>query len=218
MIELDPQTREYIKKEFSKLQNPVKIIFFGGDNCQYCHEIKEILNTVKSLAPEGKIIMEEHDFEKERELAESLGVDKYPATVLKAGTKKVYFYGIMSGYEFGSLVEDIIDLSTDEIQLDPETIKFAEKINRDVRLQVFVTPTCPYCPRAVRLAHKLAMVNPKIRADMVEAIEFPDLSNKYMVSGVPKTILTVDGEDVDSIVGAVPEPHFLEWLKKNIRD
>ncbi len=217
MIEIDPQTRQFVEDSFKKLENPVRIIFFRGPNCQYCDAIKEILTTVQGLAPEGKVLFEEHDYENEKELAKSLKVDKYPATVLKAGEKKVYFYGIMSGYEFGSLIEDILDLSTDNVHLEDETIKFLEKVKDDVRMQVFVTPTCPYCPRAVRLAHKFAMINPRIQADMVEAIEFPDLSNKYMVSGVPKTILTVNGKDVDSLVGAAPEPYFLDFLKKNIK-
>ncbi len=217
MIEIDPQTREYVKTEFQKLKDPVKIVFFRGPNCQYCDAIKEILTTVQGMADREKILFEEHDFENEKDLAKSLKVDKYPATVLKAGNKMVYFYGIMSGYEFGSLIEDIVDLSTGDVKLEEETIQFLDKIKDDVRMQVFVTPTCPYCPRAVRLAHKFAMINPKIQADMVEAIEFPELSNQYMVSGVPKTILTVNGEDVDSLVGAAPEPYFLEFMKKNIK-
>ncbi len=217
MIEIDPQTKQFVENSFKNLNNPVKMIFFKGQNCQYCDAIKEILTTVQGLAPEGKILYEEHSFEDENDLAKQLNVDKAPATVLKAGEKKVYFYGVMSGYEFGSLIEDIVDLSTDEVKLEDETIKFLEKIKDDVRMQVFVTPTCPYCPRAVRMAHKFAMINPKIRADMVEAIEFQELSNQYMVSGVPKTVLTVNGEDVDSLVGAAPEPYFLDFLKKNIK-
>ncbi len=217
MIEIDPQTRQFVTENFKKLQNPTRVIFFSGPTCQYCSAIKEILTTVQGMAPEGKVIFEEHNFEDEKELANKLGVDKYPATVIKAGAKKVYYYGIMSGYEFGSLIEDIIDLSTDDVHLEDETVKFLEKIKDDVRMQVFVTPTCPYCPRTVRLAHKFAMINPKIIADMVEAIEFPDLSNKYMVSGVPKTILTVNGKDIDSLVGAAPEPYFLDFLRKNIK-
>ncbi len=217
MIEIDPQTREYVKNEFQKLKDPVRIVFFSGPNCQYCDAIKEILTTVQGIAEEGKVLFEEHNFEEEKELANTLKVDKYPATVLKSGNKMVYFYGIMSGYEFGSLIEDIVDLSTGDVKLEEETIQFVDKIKDDVRMQVFVTPTCPYCPRAVRLAHKLGMINPKIRADMVEAIEFPELSNQYMVSGVPKTVLTVNGEDVDSLVGAAPEPYFLDFLKKNIK-
>ncbi|HDN96328.1 MAG TPA: glutaredoxin, partial [Thermoplasmatales archaeon] len=49
-----------------------------------------------------------------------------------------------------------------------------------------------------------------IKADMVEAIEFPHLAQKYRVVGVPKTIINEKRE----IVGAVPEVVFLEEIKR----
>ncbi len=69
-----------------------------------------------------------------------------------------------------------------------------------------MTPTCPYCPSSVLIAHKLAMANDNITADMVEATEFPHLSVKYNVRGVPQTMI---GEE-HAIEGALPEPNFVE--------
>jgi alkyl hydroperoxide reductase subunit AhpF len=69
-----------------------------------------------------------------------------------------------------------------------------------------VTPTCPHCPRAVTLAHRMAVENPHIRATCVEATEFMDLAQKYQVTGVPKTV--VEGTNVE-ILGAVPEDAFV---------
>ncbi len=207
MIEMDEQTKAQIKQMFNNLENPVRLVFFSGENCQFCGQIKEILQIIKDLGGE-KIILEEHDFDKEKDLANALGVDKYPATVIKSGKKMVYFYGLMSGYEFGTFIEDIMDLSKGDTELDEEAISKLEKIDREIRIMVFVTPTCPYCPRMVRLAHKFAIINPKIKAEMIEAMEFPDLSNKYAVSGVPKTII----DDKEALVGAVPEQMFLEKL------
>ena len=68
-----------------------------------------------------------------------------------------------------------------------------------------MTPTCPHCPRAVTLAHKLAVESPHIRAACVEATEFMDLSRKYRVTGVPKTVVN----DAVEILGAVPEDAFV---------
>ncbi len=209
MIEMDEQTKGQIKQMLGNMENPVRIMLFSGDNCQFCGAIKEILSIVKDLGGD-KIIFEEHDFNKENGLATSLKVDKYPATVIKAGKKMVYFYGLMSGYEFGTFIEDIVDLSKGDTVIDENTINKLEKIDKEMRIQVFVTPTCPYCPRMVRLAHQFAIINPKIQADMIEAMEFPDLSNKYAVSGVPKTVI----DDKDAIVGAVPEQMFLEKVLK----
>jgi protein-disulfide isomerase len=60
------------------------------------------------------------------------------------------------------------------------------------------------------LAHHLAIASDKVTADMVEAIEFPHLAQKYSVMGVPRSVIneTVHQE------GAAPEPMLLERLKE----
>jgi len=73
-------------------------------------------------------------------------------------------------------------------------------------MQAFVSPTCPYCPKAVRAAHRFAMANDNITGDMVEVSEFPHLAVKYDVQGVPKTVIN---EKVD-LVGGQPLQQFLE--------
>lgn len=44
-----------------------------------------------------------------------------------------------------------------------------------------------------------------VTADVIEAIEFPHMSQKYSVRGVPKTVVNETGE----MEGAYPEPQFL---------
>ena len=51
----------------------------------------------------------------------------------------------------------------------------------------------------------MAFANPNITADAIEATEFFELSRRYRVTGVPKTI--VNGEI--EIMGALPEPMFV---------
>jgi len=79
---------------------------------------------------------------------------------------------------------------------------------RSVHIQVFVTLTCPHCPVAAAMAHKFAVENELIRADVVDANEFPQLALKYGVMGVPKIVVN---EKVE-FVGAVPENMFLEQV------
>jgi predicted DsbA family dithiol-disulfide isomerase len=60
----------------------------------------------------------------------------------------------------------------------------------------------------VVLAHKLALSSELITADMVEAMEFPELANRYQVYGVPRTVIN----DVVHIEGAVPEEMLIDQL------
>ncbi|MFW5856013.1 MAG: thioredoxin family protein, partial [Bacillota bacterium] len=97
--------------------------------------------------------------------------------------------------------------------LPDDALEQIKEIDEDVRLQVFITPTCPYCPRAVRVAHQMAMVNSRISGEMVEAIEFPDLSDKYNVSGVPKTVINDGAAEQE---GAVPLKAVISKVKSVI--
>ena len=51
----------------------------------------------------------------------------------------------------------------------------------------------------------MAVESPHIRATCVEATEFFDLSRRYRVSGVPKTIVN----DTIEILGSLPEDAFV---------
>ena len=67
-----------------------------------------------------------------------------------------------------------------------------ELLDEPLHLQVFVTPTCPYCPQAVALSYEMAYTNPQVRADGIELSEFPQLTVKYQVAGVPRTVINED--------------------------
>lgn len=56
----------------------------------------------------------------------------------------------------------------------------------------------------------MALENPRIRAEAIEATEYPELSGHYQVYGVPKTVVN----ETISFEGAVPETHFLRQVMK----
>jgi predicted DsbA family dithiol-disulfide isomerase len=60
------------------------------------------------------------------------------------------------------------------------------------------------------LAHKLAIHHPLITADCVEVSEFPDMIQKYNISGVPKTVVN----ETIEFVGAQPAEVLLDAIKK----
>ena len=62
------------------------------------------------------------------------------------------------------------------------------------------------------MAHKLAIENEHITADVVEVSEFIDMAQRYRVQGVPKTVVN----DRIEIMGAVPEARFLQEVLKAI--
>lgn len=205
---LKEKDREFVKKEFSTLKSDVTLIVFTQElECEYCKETRELVEELSALS--DKIKLEVYDFAVDKGKIKEYEIDKIPTIVVK-GVRDygIRFYGIPAGYEFTTLMEDIIDVSSGESGLLNQTKEKIRTVDKPVHIQVFVTPTCPYCPASVRTAHKMAIENPLIRADMIEVIEFPHLAHKYGVMGVPKVVIN----DKISFEGALPEPHFLQHV------
>jgi len=204
---IDEKTAQQAKEVLGELKDPVKLITFTSESeCMYCPQTVELIQDITKLS--DKISQENHDFAKDKELAEKYGIDKVPAIVILGNDKDygIRFFGIPSGYEFVSILDAIKMVSTGEHGLNPKTVEKLISVKKPIHIQVFITPTCPYCPRAVMLAHKFSYVSDNIRGDMVEAIEFPDLSNKFNVMGVPRSVFNEE----DFIEGAVPEKIFVD--------
>ncbi len=203
--------KERVKEQFEALSGNVKLIMFTQEmECMYCKETRELMEEIASLS--DKISVEVYDFVKDKQKVEEYKVDKIPAVVVK-GEKDygVRFYGIPMGYEFMSLVEAISAVSAGESGLSEDTKEELQNLKAPVHIQVFVTLTCPYCMRAVQLAHKLAIESDLVTADMVESAEFPHLAQKYGVFAVPKIIVN---EDIQ-LEGALPEVTFVENVMKS---
>lgn len=65
------------------------------------------------------------------------------------------------------------------------------------------------------LAHQMALENQNVQAEMIEAMEFPDLSEQFNVSGVPQTTINAGS---GTVVGAVPEEYLLSELMRSLKN
>ncbi|MEO0231838.1 MAG: thioredoxin family protein [candidate division WOR-3 bacterium] len=201
--------RSYLEKE---MKGNTKILFFTQTvNCEYCPDTEMILKEVSELS--DKITLEIKNFLSDEEDAKKYGIERVPAIVFLKGDGEdtgIRFYGIPSGYEFTSLIETIIMVSRNDSGLNEKIKEKIKNIDKEINIKVFVTPSCPYCPRMAVLANKVALENKNIKTNVIEVIEFPELGEKYNVFGVPKTVIN---ENIE-FEGAVPEGYFIENLEK----
>jgi glutaredoxin-like protein len=212
------EIQNQVKDVFHALEGPVKLVMFtqgegGAIECSLCKETRELVEEVADLS--DKIELQVYDLVKDASVAAQYNIEKIPALAVVAGGNQpkdygIRFYGIPSGYEFTSLIQDVLLVSQGKTNLSPKTLQQLGKLKKPVHIQVFVTPTCPYCSSAVILAHKLALASDKITADMIESTEFPQLANRYQVYGVPRTVIN----DVVHIEGAIPEAALVSELMK----
>lgn len=138
--------REHLKKN---LKDPVAIDHFtqgespGGlpiHECQFCHETGELLREVAGLS--DRITLRTHDLLTEAAKAKEMGITRIPSFVLSGKAQgQVRFLGIPSGYEFSSLIEDLVDVARGETDLAPKAVAELAGLKNRVHIQVFGTPT-----------------------------------------------------------------------------
>ena len=211
MALLNASLRTELRNVLVALPRPVTLLVFVGAACETCGETRERVEELASIS-EGMVRLEVHDLDAPPE-ATLYRVDKAPAIVVLGGETGrrdfgIRFYGSPAGYEFATLIEDIRMVSRGNTDLSPATVVILTHLTTPLHLQVFVTPTCPYCPRAALLAHKMALVSDWVTADAVDATEFPELADRYHVHGVPRTIVN----ETVHIEGAMPEAMLMAEL------
>ncbi|OQY23591.1 MAG: glutaredoxin [Chloroflexi bacterium] len=210
MALLNEEIAGQVKQELADLAGPVRLAVFTQEfECQFCKETRQLAEEVAALS--DKLNIEVYDFVADKKKAEELNIDKIPAiAAIGAEDYGVRFYGIPSGYEFASLLHAIKLTASGKPELSAGALKELSGLKVPVHLQVFITPTCPYCPQSVTLAHQMAVASPMVQADMVEAQEFPQLSNKYQVMGVPRTVIN----ETAHLEGAAPESMVMAKLRE----
>jgi glutaredoxin-like protein len=202
-----------------QLEGPVTLDFFtkpaasvwapGQRECETCAETQQLLEEAAKLS--DKITLRVHDVTVDREAAAAAGIGAgdVPAVVLTGAARgRVRLLGIPAGLEFWTLLRSVIDVARGRTNLAPTTRTALDGLAKDVHIRVFVTPSCPFCPRAAQIAHQMAVESRRVTADVIEAQEFPELARRYNVHGVPKIVVN----DTVEFVGAQPEERFLEHV------
>ena len=211
---LNASLQKQVRDMFAALPNPVTLALFGrsAEPCGSCDDVQVLAGELASIS-NGRVIVETHDLDVDPGVATLYGIDKVPAVAVLGGESGrrdfgIRFFGTPVGYEFATLLEDIRMASAGAADLAPRTVEALSRLESPLHLQVFVTPTCPYCPRAVLLAHKMAVVSELVTADAVDASEFPELADRYHVHGVPRTV----ANGIVHVEGAVPEAMLMREL------
>lgn len=213
MAILDENVLKDTEKALQNMVKEVRLVLFTQEmECSYCKETHQLLEEL--LSTNKLLKLEVHKFEKDSKAVKQYGIDKIPAIAIM-GEKDhgIRFYGIPAGYEFSTLLAAILLVSTGKHKLTKEGMKFMDSLTKPIHMQVFVMPTCPYCPKAVMLAHQMAYYSDKITADMVEISGFPHLTQKYSVQGVPRTVIN----EKWYLEGAAPEAMVMKKIEEAIK-
>ena len=208
----DDKVRSQLADILKNIRDRVSVVYATQEfECNTCRDTHSFVDEIAALNP--NIGLEVYDFVKDRQKLEPWKIDKVPAIALLDKDRSdtgIRFYGIPGGYEINSFIQALIETSGRREPLPDALAQRVAAVKKDVHIQVFISLTCPYCPPAVSTAHRLALENRNIRADMVESTTFIHLAQKYGVQGVPRIIIN----ETHSLEGAHPMPAFLDVIEK----
>jgi alkyl hydroperoxide reductase subunit AhpF len=131
-----------LKDEFATLANPVRLaVFSQALALPESEQVRRLVEELGALHPQ--ISTESYNFVLDKEKVEGLGIARIPAVAVMGAEKDygIRLYGVPSGYEFGTLVDAIVDVGSGASGLSDETRTALGQIERPVHLQVFSTPT-----------------------------------------------------------------------------
>jgi alkyl hydroperoxide reductase subunit AhpF len=139
---LNARDEEAVRKEFQRIQGPVKLVVFSQELVagDLCRQNEQLVREVAAL--DERISVEVLNPAIDRARAEAYGVDQVPAIVVEgARDYGIRFLGIPSGYEFSNLIDSIIVASSGEPALSEATKTSLATLTDEVDIKVFSTPT-----------------------------------------------------------------------------
>ncbi|CAG0956905.1 MAG: thioredoxin family protein [Candidatus Methanoperedens sp.] len=210
---LQESDKEAIQKRFVELADDVELIVFSQElECQFCKETREMVLDLGTLSKKIKVKI--FDFVKDSDEVLKYNIKKIPAIAIAGKIDYgIRYYGLPEGYELPVMIDTIIDVSKGKTKLSDAIKTQLSEIKKSVHLQVFVSPTCPYCPKAAKTAHQFAIENENIRSDVIEMAEFPYLVQRYSVMSVPHIVINNDS----SFVGAYSPEIFIDQIALALR-
>jgi hypothetical protein len=129
---------------------PSRLHIPGQQLCASCGEAEPFVRELATLSDKLEVVV--HDVQAEPALAEQYHVDGLLPVILiepvahvngsdTATSGAIRFLGLPAGYEFSTLVADLVDVSNARVDLSEATQVGLRALDQDLHLQVFVTPT-----------------------------------------------------------------------------
>jgi thioredoxin reductase (NADPH) len=202
---LPEDVRKQLTETFQALKKPVHLELFAqpGVNDEFADYTAKFGADLARLT--DKITFKRFDIPSDR--AEELGVTSSPTLCLNPDDYHIRFLGAPLGEEGKSFITSIMLVSLRMNGLSEASLSLLEPLDEERLVQVFVSPSCPYCPGQVMHAVKSAIARPgQVKAECVEMNENRELTEKHNVGSVPHTIFDNGAHDA---LGLMPEERFV---------
>jgi thioredoxin reductase (NADPH) len=206
--QLPDDVKKVIKETFFKeLKEDVALEVYTkpGVNDQFNEAAVSLIKALSVLSDKLKVSF----YTVNDEQSVKRNVHRSPTVLIAPDKYRIRYTGAPLGEEGRSLLVAILMASTGQSVLTAPTMEKIAGLKEKRDIQVFVSPTCPYCPQQVLSAFSAAIVKPDlISAEVVEIYENQDLAENLGSLSVPQTFIngTFTG------MGLQPEEFFIESL------
>lgn len=185
---IDEAMKAQLQGIFARMLEPVTLKAVVDLAREKDAEMAVFLNTVATL---GEKLSLELYAPGEASQVPELDTTYLPVTGLYRGGAyaRAAFHGVPGGKEMNSFVLAIYNLAGPGQEVSRGLKKKIEKLNKQTNIKICVSLACHHCPNVVAACQQVAILNPNIEAEMIDAALYEDLVTRYKIERVPMIIL-----------------------------
>jgi NADH-dependent peroxiredoxin subunit F len=101
----------------------------------------------------------------------------------------IRFAGIPMGHEFTSLVLALLQAGGHPPKVDAAVIEQIQSLDGDFDFEVYISLSCQNCPEVVQAINLMAVLNPRVRATMIDGALFQAEVGSKQIMAVPSLYL-----------------------------
>jgi thioredoxin 1 len=205
---IDESTEKTLREIFAqRLAAPVDLILYTGQENEDATEFtRRFLRELSDLS--DKLTLEERSLDGD---ARQRGLVSPSIEIGRKRGYRVEMLGAPSGHEAGAFIETLAMVSSGDSGLSQDSRRKLARLDKEILLYSFVTPSCPHCPGAVLQNHRIAVAAPgKVRSVAVSAAENMELSRRFQVQSVPQQVINEDPASIS--VGVQPESRYVDQI------
>lgn len=193
---LEETLQEQLKQILARMKLPVTLKAVVDLNDKNSQEMAAFLKVFCSLS--DKLSLELYSTGEADQVPE-LCTTWLPVTGLyqEGAYGRAAFHGIPGGQEINSFVAAVINLSGAGKAVNFLLKRKIDRIRDKTSLKVCVSLACHHCPAVVAACQQLAILNPNVEAEMIDARLYEDLVTRYHIERVPFLIVN----DQDTYMG-----------------
>jgi thioredoxin reductase (NADPH) len=184
----------------------IEVYTMAGQNDQFNEAAVSLIRSLAELSDKLKVSFHAVG----DDLSVKRNVTRSPSILIAPDKYHIRYTGAPVGEEGRSFLVTLMMVSAGKPLLtEPSVKKITDGLREKRDIQVFVSPTCPYCPQQVLSAFSAAVVKPDlVSAEVIEIYENQDLAESLGSLAVPQTFMNTTFTGA----GLQPEPMFVESL------